>query len=169
MTIPVVIENDTKARYVFSTGSQVLVAAARTTHFDLFNASDKKVTVTGLYIIIDLSIAVTGVGFLWEVIRTSAVGTGGTPKTSQKYNTTDPDIPLTVTARSKPTGGATGSTALMFAGIHSEETGNYAALSASVNHLQSPIVLYANQGLKLDQTTNSAAGNVNIVAVFTIE
>lgn len=163
--------------WIASTGNTAHVAAARTTLFDLFNASGSGVLlkVRGLYIIPAL-VAVTGVGQTYESIRTSAVGTGGTTITPVRCDTNDAALPGQVTARTKPTGGATTDTTLLFHNGTSEETIPYASLASILNHVPlagtpyaKPIVLREGQGLKVDQTTNSSVGNVNVVAVFTVE
>ncbi len=89
----------TQETWIVQTGNQVNVAAARTTHLDLFNASGsgKKIRVKGIFIVPTLA-AVTGVGLTWELIRTSAVGTGGSTLTPQPYdsNNRQPDQPRPV-------------------------------------------------------------------------
>jgi hypothetical protein len=168
----------TKDTWVVSTGNTIHVAAARTTLFDLFNASGSGVVlrVVGLYVIPALA-AVTGVGQTYQVIRTTAVGTGGTALTPLPFDTDSPALPSQVTARVKPSGGATGSTVTLFLNGSSEETIPYASLASVLNHIpqvqelaaMKGLKLKAGEGLKVDQTTNSAVGNVNVVAVFTVE
>lgn len=168
-----------KDTYIVSTGNTAHVAAARTTLFDIFNAtgSGKVVCVRGIYIQPAL-VAVTGVGQTYEVIRTSAVGTGGTTLTPQPTDSNNIAIPAQVTARTKPTGGATTAITWLYINGSSEETSPYAAMASILNHIklsdqlgpaQNCLMLNENQGLKIDQTTNSAVGNVNVVVVFTLE
>jgi hypothetical protein len=170
---------NSKDSYIVYTGNTIHVAAARTTLFDIFNASGsgKVMRVTGVYIIPAL-VAVTGVGQTYEVIRTSAVGTGGTTLTPQKYDSANPALPAQITARTKPTGGATTSATLQLINGSSEETTPYASMASVLNHVPmggtlSPgevgWVLREGEGLKVDQTTNSAVGNVNVQIVFTLE
>lgn len=146
------------------------VAAARTNHFDLFNASGSGLVlrVTRLLVIPTLT-AVTGVGLTWEVIRTTAVGTGGTTRTPVRHDTAAASLPAQVTARSKPSGGATSGDVLYYLNSSSEETNPYAGLASQLNHLPEPVVLREGQGLKVEQTTNSSVGSTNIVMVFTVE
>lgn len=163
--------------FVVSTANTAHVAAARTTLIDLFNATGSGVIikVRGLFIIPALS-AVTGVGMTYETIRTSAVGTGGTTLTPVRFDTADAALSGSVTVRLKPTGGATTATTLLYHNGTSEETIPYASMASITNHLPlfgtpyfKPIVLRENEGLKLDQTTNSSVGNVNVMLAFTVE
>lgn len=161
--------------WVASTTNSANVAAARTTFVDLFNASGSGVIlhVCAIYVIPALA-AVTGVGLTWEIIRTSAVGTGGTTITPQTFDTVNPAVPAQVTARTKPTGGATTSATLLYVNGSSEETSPYAGMASFLNHVPqivdktSCIVLQEGQGIKVDQTTNSAVGNTNVVVVFNV-
>lgn len=169
----------TKATWVVSTGNTAHVGATRTTLIDLFNATGSGVIlrVVGLYVI-PAQVAVVGVGQTYEVIRTTAVGTGGTALTPREFDTTQtPTIPAQVTARVKPTGGATGSNVTLFLNGSSEETSPYVAMASILNHIpqlqdvgaMAGLRLGEDQGLKVDQTTNSSIGNVNVVLVFTTE
>jgi len=153
------------------------VAAARTTHFDLFNASGSGVVleIHGVFILPSL-VAVTGVGLTWELILTSAVGTGGTTLTPRKLDSTNTNLPAQVTSRSKPTGGATTNYILSYMSTSSEETSPYAGMASILNHLTfaaSPdvqtLTLNAGEGIKIDQTTSSAVGTTNIRVVFSVK
>jgi hypothetical protein len=167
----------TAPTWAVSTGNTAHVAAARTTLLDLFNASGSGVIlrVCGVYIIPALA-AVTGVGQTYEVIRTSAVGTGGSTATPASFDSANTALPAQVTARTKPTGGATTSATLLFVNGSSEETSPYAALASTLNHVprcgrgeSQDLVLREGEGLKIDQTTNSSVGNVNVLVVFIAE
>ena len=169
---------NSKDTYIVRTGNTIHVAAARTTLFDIFNASGsgKIMRVTGVYIIPAL-VAVTGVGQTYEVIRTSAVGTGGTTITPVSFDSANPAVPAQITARAKPAGATTSATLQLINGS-SEETNPYAAMASVLNHVpmggmlapgEVGWVIREGQGLKIDQTTNSAVGNVNIQIVFTLE
>lgn len=170
---------NSKDTYIARTGNTAHVAAARTTLFDIFNASGsgKVMRVTGVYIIPAL-VAVTGVGQTYEVIRTSAVGTGGTTATPAMFDSANAAVPAQITARTKPTGGATTSATLQLINGSSEETTPYASMASVLNHVpmggmlapgEVGWVVRENEGLKIDQTTNSAVGNVNVQIVFTLE
>jgi hypothetical protein len=171
-------------RPTFAVSSQntANVAAARTTFIDLFNATGSgiKLHVCGIYVIPSL-VAVTGVGLTWEIIRTSAVGTGGTTATPQTFDTENGALPGQVTARTKPTGGATQSTDLRNYSLSSEETNTGTIIIASQGGLEliprallpseggPGIVLRQNQGLRCVQETNSAAGNTGWLITFVVE
>lgn len=155
--------------FVFSTGNQANVAAARTTHFDFWNGSSTRtMRITGLYLLPSLGV-VTGVGLTWEVIRTSDIGTGGSGLT---VGALDPAADTSgispVSARSKPTGGATGTTVLLYLNTSSEETVPYESMANQLNHVPSgtSIAIPPGTGLKIDQTTNSAVGTTNIECIF---
>jgi hypothetical protein len=163
--------------FIVDTGLSANVAAARTTIFDLFNATGSGVVleIHGIFIIPSLT-AVTGIGLTWELIKTSAVGTGGTTLTPRALDSTNTALPAQVTARSKPTGGATTNFIQMFMSSSSEETTPYAGMASTLNHLNfaaSPdvqtLTLNAGEGLKIDQTTNSAVGSTNIRFVFSVK
>jgi hypothetical protein len=167
----------TKPTYIINTGNSANVAAARTTHLDLFNAtgSGKIITVKGIFIIPALA-AVTGVGLTWEIAKSSTVGSGGTTKTPVGCDSTNPSIPAQVTCRSKPTGGATIGDVLVYANGSSEETNPYATQASQINHVPcaslaktQEFILREDQGVKIDQTTSSAVGTTNIQVVFTME
>lgn len=163
--------------WVVSTTLSANVNAARTTHVDLYNATGSGVVlvVHGIFIVPSLT-AVTGVGLTWEVIRTSSVGTGGTTLTPRPMDTANAALPTQVTARSKPTGGATTNYALLYPNTSSEETIPYASLASTLNHLGvigddwlQELVIREGEGIKIDQTTASNVGSTNIVLVFTVE
>lgn len=163
--------------YIVDTNFSANVAAARTTHFDLFNATGSGVIVelVGLFILPSL-VAVTGVGLSWELIKTSSVGTGGTAITSRPLDSTNAALPASITARSKPTGGATTSFIWTYISTSSEETIPYASGASVLNHLSfsdtpdvQNMTLNEGEGIKLDQTTNSAIGTTNIRLVFAVK
>lgn len=167
-----------KATWVVSTGNTAHVAAARTTLIDLFNATGSGVVlrVVGCYVI-PAQVAVAGVGMTYEIIRTTTVGTGGTVITPQAFDLDSTALPAGVTSRVKPAGGAAGTTVTLFLNGASEETFPYAAMASTLNHIpqvnelaaMKGLKIRANEGLKVDQTTNSNVGNVNVVFVFTVE
>lgn len=163
--------------FITATGNSANVAAARTTHFDLFNASGSGVIleVAGLLIIPTLT-AVVGIGLVWELIKTSAVGTGGTTLTPRAMDSANAALPGQVTARSKPTGGATTNFILAYQNTSSEETNPYAGMASILNHLAvtvtldvQSLTLREGEGIKLDQTTNSAIGSTNVQVVFAVK
>lgn len=166
-----------KPTWVVQGGNTANVAAATTTHLDLFNASGSGVVLTleALFIIPTLA-AVTGVGLTWNVVRTSAVGTGGSTLTPRPMDTSNTALPAQVTARVKPTGGATTNYTLISPNTSSEETSPYAGQASVLNHLgglYSPwlqgIICREGEGVKIDQTTNSSVGSTNTVIVFSVQ
>jgi len=167
-----ITEGGAKPSWLVSTGNQVNVAAARTTHFDIFNAagSGKLLKVLGIYIIPTLA-AVGGVGLTWEIIRTSAVGSGGVGCTPVPCDSDNTALPAQITARGKPAGGATTSITVLSVNTSSEETVPYASQASQFNHIPAGrvLVLHEGQGLKLDQTTSSNVGSTNVVVVFTVQ
>jgi hypothetical protein len=161
--------------YIYSTGNTANVAAARTTFFDLFNATGSGVVVEiyGIYIIPALA-AVTGIGNTWELAWSSTVGSGGTTLTGTKADQSNAAVNANVTARTKPTGGATIGSVLQYINGSSEETSPYAGMASILNHVDwcgagagplQPITIREGQGIKIDQTTNSAVGTTNIMVI----
>lgn len=175
-TNPLPVDIRGRTTYVLATGNLANVAAARTTHVDIFNATGSGVVlkVMALYIIPTLT-AVTGVGLTWEIIKSNTVGTGGTVVTSSinPFDTTDGALPAQVTARTKPTGGAATLATLLYPNTSSEETSGYATQATQINHIPtvlpkiSGITLNEGEGIKLDQTLSSAVGSTNTVIILT--
>lgn len=175
-----------KDTYVYAIASQVHVAVANTVHWDLFNADAALlVRVVSIKQIPNITTAVTGVVFDWQLFRTSAVGTGGTAQTAWLPDTSQTALDADITCRSKPTGGATTSGgSLKNYALHGEETNTGSIIVASMGGLelvpqsiqgsltggiQHGILLRQNQGLKCVQVTNSAAGNTGWEITFTVE
>ncbi len=171
------------ASYFFNIASAVHVAAASTLFWDLFNASATAIVrVLSIQHIVNLETAVTGIGFEWQLLRTTAVGTTGTAQTAWLSDTGSPALDSGVTCRLKPGGGATASTALRTYFTHSEETqagnqlfsGGSREMDVIPQMLVPPfgregIVLRQNQGLRLNQETNSAEGNSGFLIGFRVE
>lgn len=157
--------------YVLWVPWSVGVAAARTTHLDLFHAagSGQVMRVRSIRAVPDVVTAVTGVGFRWELIRTNTVGTGGTALTAQKTDTGFANLAAQITARAKPTGGAATQVMLFGFSVHGEETNVSNLLAQYHNLLNEPLVLREGFGFKLDQVTNSVAGTFGWLVTFTME
>ncbi len=167
--------------YYYHIASTVHVAAASTLMWDVFNADAALIVrVLSIQHIVNLETAVTGVGFEWQLLRTTAVGTGGTAQTAWLPDTTQTALDADIACRLKGTGGATASTALRTYFTHSEETqagnqfagGAYRELDLIPQMLAVPgrgIVLRQNQGLRLNQETNSNAGNSGWLIGFSVE
>jgi len=161
--------------WVVQTANSANVAAARTTFIDIFNASGSGqiIEIKGIYIIPTLA-AVTGVGMTWEIIKTSAVGSGGSALTPRPFDSTNTALNANLTSRVKPSGGATTNFILLSPNSSSEETIPYGSLASNLNHVPSfaygqGIYLREGEGLKVDQTTNSNVGSTNIIIVFVVE
>lgn len=173
--------NRLQSMYFFNTGTTVHVAAASTLMWDFFNASAITLRVLLIQHIVNLETAVTGVGFEWQLLRTTAVGTGGTAQTAWLADTVnDAALDAGVTMRLKPTGGGTAGTSLKWYYNNSEETLAGNQLQAGTNMMENVvpailaesgkgIVLHQNQGLRLNQETNSAAGNSAFLVGFVID
>ena len=168
-----------KPIYGINIPSQVHVNSASTVHWDLFNADAALVVrVLSIRQIPNVTTAVTGIVFDWLLERTTAVGTGGSTLTPFELDTANTDLDADITARSKPTGGATQSTDLFNYSISSEETSAQALQLAAQGGLElipdawrdnGGIVLRQNQGIRCVQVTASAAGNTGWVVTFTQE
>lgn len=167
-------------RYLYNIASTVHVNSANTVMWDLFNADAALlVRVLSIRQIPNITTAVTGVVFDWLLERTTAVGTGGTAQTAWLDDTSGTALDADITARLKPTGGATQSTDLFNFSLSSEETNAATIQMASQGGLElvpaelvrtgRGILLRQNQGLRLVQITASAAGNTGWLIAFTVE
>lgn len=169
---------DSKDLFVLAIPSQVHVAVANTVHWDLFNADAAKILrVLSIRQKPNIVTAVTGVAKAWKLARTTAVGTGGSALTPWPVDTTQAALDADITARSKPTGGATEGTILRNYDVHSEETNTGTLAIAAAGGLElvpeilvpRGIVLRQNEGLRVVQITSSAAGNTGWDIVFSVE
>ncbi len=174
-----------KDQYYFRIPSQVHVAVANTVHWDLWNGDASLIVrVTSIIQIPNVTTAVTGVVFDWELMRTTTIGTGGSAITPWLPDLSQTVADVDVTCRSKPTGGAAASTVLRSYSISSEETSAATQMfstlsSASLTNLVPAelappnswhgIVLRPSQGLRCVQVTSSAAGNTGWLIGYTIE
>lgn len=164
--------HDTQPTYYFYTG--LAAGAANQRLIDLFNASGsgKLVKVKKLFMQCNQA-AITGVGLQYDVIRTSAVGTGGTGLTGRAADTTNPAIPAQVTARARATGGATESHILFPLGVDPEETRPGAGLMGMINWMPEgmnlqELVLREGEGILVKQITSNTAGIMGCIIVATI-
>jgi hypothetical protein len=171
-----------KPTYMWLIPSQVHVAAANTVHWDMFNAhATLVVRVISIRQIPNITTGVTGVVFDWLLERTTAVGTGGAVLTAWLPDLSQTALDAAITARSKPTGGATAGIDLFNYSLHSEETNTTTVDIAAKGGLElvpqallplnngAGIVLRQNQGIRCVQVTNSAAGNTGWLINFTVE
>jgi len=166
-----------------------VTTAAATDFFDLFNAtgSGKVIRIRGLYPMIEITAASAIVPtFRFDMIRTSAVGTGGTTATFEgasspsagglsisRLSTADAStLPAQITARSLPTGGATAAHWLFPMSLQTEETNASTTLVQGINMIpQLPYdqayELQENQGIKIRQITATASTGTNFGWILT--
>lgn len=155
-------------------------------YFDLFNNQASTVLrLRKLFAVVATDVAVTGtLGVRVDVMRTSAVGTGGTaavgPTSSSKTAaafwpfTPGNTLPAGVTARTVPTGGATDQAWLFPTYLFTEETNVSSQVSQFFNLLpelstEQSIELPTGNGLKVVQGTVASVGNIGFLAIFTVE
>lgn len=148
--------------------------AANEILIELFNASGsgKIVKLRKLFVHHNQA-TVTGVPFLYDVIRTSAVGTGGTTITGRPNDTTNAAIPAQITCRHAPTGGATTVYTYFGFAVDTEETRPGTSIAAMINWLPEgddigDIVLREGEGIKVTQVTSSTVGVMGCLLVVTI-
>jgi hypothetical protein len=160
--------------YWFSTGASTHVAAASTLHLDLFNADATAIVrIRSIVHTTLVEAAVTGVGIRFQMLRTSAVGTGGTPLTAWEGDVNQTDADADITARSKATAGATAGASLMWWNRSVEETvapangGTQEVLPLLLQ--QNGIVLRQNTGIRINQESNTAVGSSAFLIGFTVE
>lgn len=174
-----------KPSWIYNIASQVHVAAANTVMWDMFNADATAVVrVLSIRQIPNVTTAVTGIVFDWKLARTSAVGTGGTTLTAMKGDLNMAALNANITARIKPTGGATETADILNNySINSEETTAATIQLASQGGLElvppllmpppiglgMGILLRQTQGIRVVQITNSNAGNTGWLIGFTVE
>lgn len=178
--LPVTPGTDPTANWLINIASQVHVAAANTVHLDLFNADAALIVrVMSIRQIPNITTAVTGIVFDWKLARTTAVGTGGSTLTALKQSLAQSALDADITARSKPSGGATEGDILFNYSLSSEETNAATIMVASLGGLElvppwliqngQGIRLAQNEGLRVVQITNSNAGNTGWLISFTVE
>lgn len=153
-------------------------------HFDIFNAtgSGKLLEIRGLWVVPSLIAAVTGlVSPDFDFLRTSAVGTAGTPMPYKSatfpnlspVDTTNAAIPVQITMRAAPTGGATAAEALFSTYVTQEETQAGAQLGQFYNLMPDTAVgqryiAREGEGFKLRQITAGVAQNFSFFGLFTL-
>ena len=156
---------------------------------DLFNASGsgKLINIHGVWCIVDTDTAVTGaLGIQILLLRTSAVGTGGTAPTYNggsaettgtivPFDTNNAALPAQITARALPTGGATIAAFYWSQFFAGEETATSMAFLGSFQNMLpvslnvQELVLREGQGLLLKQGPVAATGNVSFLTIFSLE
>jgi hypothetical protein len=166
----VLVRDRTPPVYTINIPAQVHVASADTVHWDLFNADATLVVrVLSILQLPDIFNAVTGIVLNWLLERTTAVGTGGSTLTPWLADLSQAALDADITARSKPTGGATAGTDLRNYILNADETiGGLELLPPALRHPQGQgIVLRQNQGLRCVQQTSSNQGNTGWLISFT--
>jgi hypothetical protein len=175
-----------KVKYIYSLPSQQAGFSANTVHWDLYNNSTAvKVRVLSIVHIPDVVTAVvgTGVSAQYLIERTTSVGSGGTVLTAWQPDTgaaaLDAAALTGVSARSKPTTGASGSTDLFIWYWNSNPTGahNYARgddlgvriIPQRLVQDDTGIMLYSGQGLRCVQVTGGTSANMAFWIAFTTE
>lgn len=116
---------------------------------------------------------VTGVPHLFDLIHTSAVGTGGTVITGRKQRTADADIPAEIDCRFNATGGATESFVRFGFAVDTEETRPATGIAPMINWLPEgedigDIELAEGEGALVKQITNSTVGVWGCLLVVSI-
>lgn len=155
---------------------------------DIFNASGsgKVIEVRGIWAITDTDTTVTGaLGIEILLLRTSAVGTGGTAPTYNggsasttgtivPLDTNNAVLPAQITARALPTGGATIAAFYWSQWVAGEEGPTSMAYLTSFQNLlpvavmTQRLTLREGQGLLLKQGAVAATGNVAFLVLFTV-
>lgn len=177
--------------YILHQTPRVTTAAA-TDFFDLFNASAsaKVIRLKSLYAVLQVTAAhAFTVTWQFSLIRTSAIGTGGTNHTFEgaaapaagAINIARPDtvgaatpLPTGITCRSLPTGGATGAAFYFSIGLGSEET--LMSATHQIQHINwldlhkgITYKLQEGQGIKIRQITATASTGINFGWTLTFE
>lgn len=141
--------------------------------FDLYNGSERDLTVSGVEAIKDGSQAVTGtLAAQLFLTRTSAVGTGGTAATEEGTSLTAATItkldsralPEGVSARLAPSGGATAGAVVAERQVFTEETN--AADYEPVEFLDSLLVVPPGTGIRIVQGSVASVGNLGFGVTF---
>jgi hypothetical protein len=136
--------------------------------------------------IVSGAVAVTGtLGVDLFLTKTSAVGTGGTAATANGTSLTAATITemdsgntnphANITARLTPSGGATAGAVIGWACVFPEETNAAAYFGQTIdlarrnnNDIQ-PIIINANEGIRVVQGSVASVGNIGFDVVFEIQ
>lgn len=157
-------------------------------YFDMHNAlAGTTLRVRKLFAIVATDVAVTGtLGVRLDVMRTSAVGTGGTAAVGQSTPSASKTaaafwpfaagntLNASITARVTPTAGATDEAWLFPAYVFTEETNMSAHIPQFYNLLpemptEQPIELPNGKGLKVVQGSVASVGTIGFLVCFTVE
>lgn len=161
--------------------------AANKVYFDLFNAqAGARLRLRKLFAIPQADTAVTGaLSVRLDFMRTSTVGTGGTasatPPSAAKaaaaiwpFAPDAPVLPVGITMRMAPTGGATDREWLFPAYVFTEETAPGTHLAPMFNLLpelpaDQAIELPQGYGLKIVQGAVASVGSIGFLGAFVLE
>lgn len=151
------------------------VTADDTIMWDLFNApgSGKIMKILKVVFHNHSTAAVTGIAVQMGIHKTTAVGTGGNALSMAKADSTNPDIPAQVTARSLPTGGATSDGIRFGTGVaYTEEGINETQKAVAYEYLArgQPITCREGEGIRGQiNFSGTAAGQVVTSIMWTLE
>ncbi len=119
---------------------------------------------------------ITGAAHRIDGERTSAIGTGGSALTADKYDT-DYSLSASITARKAPSGGATTTGGILFPTVlgTDEVTSTSVAQTGSdiimpVGLHVPPITLHAGEGFKISQGSSvGITGALSVLVVFGVQ
>lgn len=146
---------------------------AATVFLDIWNGSERSITLSSLTAVKEGSVAVSGVvAAQLFLTRTTAEGTGGTAATSEGTSTSAATIarlqtfalPTGITARKTPTGGATAGAVVCERQIFTEETN--AADYEPIEFLACGLVVPAGTGVRVVQGSVASVGSLGFGATF---
>lgn len=185
-TNPLPVEQrHTNPVYRFMSGASA--AGANQVHFDLFNASGsgKIMRILSVRAIKDGSVAVTGtLAVKLYLTRTTAVGTGGTAHTENnttitgvsitEIDTSNAALPAQVTARTRPTGGATAGAVIATRSIFTEETNGASYemqefLNPNTPYAHQPLTVREGEGIRVVQGAVASVGNLDFEVTFELQ
>jgi hypothetical protein len=175
--------------YAWSTPDSV--GGANKLHADIFNAtgSGKIMKIHGIYPIIKSDVAVTGVvAIRFDILRTSAVGTGGTVAAYKSatadvaggsispFDTNNAALPAQLTARHLPTAGATVSEWIKRGACFPEETNQATYICSGQteflygpNHALQLLTIREGQGVLIRQGAVASVNNIAFRVEFSLE
>jgi hypothetical protein len=150
------------------------VSGANLVYFDLWNGSDRDITVSSLTAVKETAVAVTGlVSVRLFLTRTSAVGTGGTANTTDGSSLTACTISklqqracdTAITARLTPTGGATAGAVICERNVMPEELGSSANYEP-LEFLPALLTVPEGTGIRVVQGSVASVGNIGFGVIF---
>lgn len=148
-------------------------AGANKVYFDLWNGSERPITVSSVTALKDGSAAVTGtLSVALFLTRTTAIGGGGTEATEEGVSLTAATIaklqqralPDGISARAAPDSGATAGAVIAARHIFTEETSpvDYEA----VEFLPCGLLVPEGTGIRIVQGSIASVGNIGFGATF---